>query len=172
MRLTMAAIISIAALGGGVAATEPDAVPFNGAWMLCDVWRGAEICEYRMLAQRGNRVCGVQRYFAASAYHEERFAGTAKANIVNLEKVCGDPGPENIPYCRGRAPTKTAKTGWQATNRTLGLCDGRLYGGRTRLHPCTGMGRRLGMPRVDNPGDRGPRAEDRAWLASCVRGAE
>ena len=172
MRLAMAAVISIAALGGGVAATEPDAEPFNGAWMLCDVWRGAEICGYRVLAQRGSRVCGVQRYFADSAYHEERFVGTAKANIVNLEKVCGDPGPENIPSCSGRALTKAAKTGWQATNRTVGLCNGWMYGGHARFHPCTGMGRRLGMPRVDNPGDRGPGAEDRAWLASCVRGTD
>lgn len=173
MRLALVAILSAAA---GVAAATPAPAqapaPFEGAWMSCDSWQGSEICDFTMLAQRGDRVCGLQRYFATNAYYEQRFIGTAKANVAHIEKICGDPGSETDTYCAGRAPSGAAKTGWQATDRTLGLCDGRLLSGRKGFHPCTGASRRLGMPKVEDLGEQGPEPEDRAWLASCVAGAE
>ncbi|SEH18420.1 hypothetical protein SAMN05428974_2653 [Sphingopyxis sp. YR583] len=172
MRLAMTAILSVFALGGGVAATKPETGPFNGTWMACDNWQGSRICEYKMLAQRGDRVCGVQRYFATNAYYEQRFVGTARENIVNIEKICGDPGSETDSYCSGRAPSNAAKVGWQTTDRKLGLCNGRLSGDVANSHSCAGVSRRSGMPKVKNPGAEGPEPEERAWLAACARGEE
>jgi hypothetical protein len=172
MRFAIAAILTIAA---GVSASTPAPAlapaPFEGAWMSCDTYQGAQICEYKILAQRGDRLCGVQRYFATNAYYEQRFVGTVKANIAHIGKICGDPGSETDTYCHGRAPAGAAKVGWQTTSRKLGLCNGRLFGSGN-LHPCAGASRLVGMPKVGDPGEQGPGPEDRAWLASCASGTE
>lgn len=180
MRFMMVAILSVAALGCGVSATKPAPVaePFTGKWMRCETWQGAEICEYKQLVQRGNRVCGVQRYFATNAYYEQRFVGTAKANVARIEKICGDPGSETDIYCTGRAPSDAEKVGWEASNEKLALCNGRLHGASEGDAPgCGAVSRAAGLPAAGLPkakslkGD-GPGPEDLAWLKSCAGGAE
>lgn len=172
MRLATAVILTITAgIAASTAAPALTPAPFEGAWMSCDTYQGAEICEYKMLAQRGNRVCGVQRYFATNAYYEQRFVGTVKANVAHIEKICGDPGSETDTHCSGRAPEGAEKVGWQATDRRLGLCSGRLFGSRNR-HPCAGASRLVGMPKVADLGEQGPEPEERVWLAACAAGNE
>lgn len=174
MRLPTMAILSIAA-GIALSAPAPASAPapFDGAWMSCETYRGAEICSYKLLAQRGNRVCGVQRYFATSAYYEQRFVGTAEAGVARIEKICGDPGSETDTYCSGRAPGDAAKSGWGASDDKLFLCRGRLFvASGDEAASCTGVRSGAGMPRVRSMRGQGPEPEDRAWLAACAAGRE
>ena len=174
MRLVTAAILSIASLGVGVSATKPaPAEPFNGAWMDCETYEGARICGYKLLAQRGERVCGIQRDFATNRYYEQRFVGTAKANVARIDKICGDPGSETDTYCAGRAPSDAEKVGWEKTDDTLLVCGGRLHGAAAGNAPaCAKVKREAGLPRVPSLGREAPDPDELAWLASCVGGAE
>lgn len=175
MRLFTVAILSAASLGLGVSASKPApaTMPFNGAWMSCETYQGAEICDYTQLAQRGNRVCGLQRYFATNAYYEQRFVGTAKANVAQIEKICGDPGSETSTYCTGHAPADAEKVGWEATDEKLFVCNGRLLSASSgEAASCAKATRQSGLPRVRRLGDQGPDAGELAWLASCAGGAE
>lgn len=174
MRLAMAAILSIAA---GLSATTPAPAlapsPFEGAWMSCETYQGAEVCDYTVLAQRGERVCGLQGYFATNAYYEQRFVGTVKANVAHIEKICGDPGSETDTYCAGRAPDGAENVGWGTSDEKLFVCNGRLFAASgADSTSCAGVTRRSGTPRVRSTGDKGPAPEDRAWLGSCADGAE
>ncbi|HKX87751.1 MAG TPA: hypothetical protein VJM13_00960 [Sphingopyxis sp.] len=174
MRLAITAILTIAA---GVSASTPAPAlapaPFDGLWRSCEPYQGSEICTYRMLVQRGDRVCGVQRDFATNAYYEHRFVGTVKANVAHIEKICGDPGSETDTYCAGRAPDGAEKVGWAAAEQKLFLCNGRLLAASgDDAASCAGVSRRSGLPRVRAAGGDGPQPDDRAWLASCAAGAE
>lgn len=174
MRLAMTAILSVAA---GLSAASPAPAfapaPFEGAWMRCETYRGTEVCEYKLLAQRGDRVCGVQRYFATNAYYEQRFVGTVKGHVAHIEKICGDPGSETDTYCAGRAPDMAEKVGWGTSDQKLFQCRGRLFGASSEAGTdCRGLARSAGMPRVRSLGGQGPQPDDRAWLASCAAGAE
>ena len=174
MRIAMIAMLSIAA---GVSASHPAPAlapaPFDGMWRTCETYRGAEVCAYRMLVQRGSRVCGVQRDFATNAYYEHRFVGTVKANIAHIEKICGDPGSETDTYCAGRAPADAEKVGWGVSDDKLFLCNGRLLAASgDSPASCAGAARQAGMPRVRTPRGDGPQPDDRAWLASCAAGVE
>lgn len=174
MRLAMAIALTIAA--GGAASTSAPAqapAPFNGMWRSCETYQGAEICDYKMLVQRGSRVCGVQGYFATNAYYEQRFVGTVKANVAHIEKICGDPGSETDTYCAGRAPDDAEKVGWGAADEKLFLCNGRLLAASgDEAASCAGVKRQWGLPRARALGGDGPSSEDRAWLASCAAGTE
>lgn len=174
MRLPTMAILSIAA---GISLSPPAPAsapaPFDGAWMSCETYRGAEICSYKLLAQRGSRVCGVQRYFATNAYYEQRFVGTVKGGVARIEKICGDPGSETDTYCTGRAPRDAAKIGWGSTDDRLFQCRGRLFSTSSDVPAsCQGVTSVMGMPRVRSLGEQGPQPDDRAWLAACAAGRE
>jgi hypothetical protein len=173
VRLVMISLLVAAGSSMPIASPARAPAPFDGAWMDCQTWRGSEICEYTLLAQRGTRVCGLQRYFATNAYYEQRFVGTAKANAAHIEKICGDPGSETDTYCAGRAPSSAEKVGWGKSDETLLLCNGRLLsasGGATA--DCAGATKQSGMPRVRSLGDQAPDAEEQAWLKSCTAGAD
>lgn len=174
MRLSMVAILSVAA---GFAVSKPAPAqapaPFDGGWMTCEEWQGSEICEYKLLAQHGDRVCGLQSYFATNAYYEQRFVGTARGNMAHIDRICGDPGSETDSYCEGQAPNGAEKVGWEATDQTLYLCNGELIGAAgDGAVSCAGVEPGTGMPRARSLGDHGPDDADRAWLASCAAGAE
>lgn len=174
MRLSTVAILSIAAaISLSVPAPASAPAPFNGAWISCETYRGAEICSYKLLAQRGSRVCGVQRYFATNAYYEQRFVGTVKDKVAQIEKICGDPGSETDTYCAGRAPRDAAKIGWGTSSERLFQCRGRLFSTSSDAPAsCQGVTPGMGMPRVRSLGEQGPQPEDRAWLAACAAGRE
>lgn len=173
MRLVM--IILLVAAGAAVPIPSParTPAPFEGAWMDCQTWRGAEICEYTLLAQRGDRVCGLQRYFATNSYYEQRFVGTVKANTAHIEKICGDPGSETDTYCAGRAPEGAEKVGWGNSKETLLLCNGRLLSASVGANAdCVGATNQSGMPKVRTLGNQAPDADEQAWLKSCAAGAD
>ena len=174
MRLSTVVILSIA-LGLSVSSPAPALAPapFDGEWMSCETYRGAEICTYKLLAQRGNRVCGLQRYFATSAYYEQRFVGTVTGHVAQMEKICGDPGSETDTYCSGRAPRDAAKIGWGTSSERLFQCRGRLFSTSSDAPAsCKGVTSDMGMPRVRSLREQGPQPEDRAWLAACAAGRE
>ncbi|WP_144036674.1 hypothetical protein [Sphingopyxis witflariensis] len=175
MRLFTVAILSVAALGTGVSATKPapTPAPFNGAWMICEDYQGSRICDYNLLAQRGDRVCGIQSYFATNSEYRQRFVATAKANVARIDKICGDPGSETDTYCAGEAPSGAEKVGWGTSDETLLVCGGRLHGASDGDAPsCAKVNPQAGLPKVRSLGDQAPEAAERAWLASCVGGAE
>ena len=173
MRIGMPVILSVAALGTGLSATKPDATPFDGAWMSCETWQGARICGYKLLVQRGSRVCGVQRDFATNAYYHQRFIGTAQGNSLRIDKICGDPGSETDPYCAASAPPTAEKVGWGASDKGLVVCGDRLHGvSEGDGFSCAKAIRAAGLPKVRSLRGEGPEPEDRAWLKSCAGGAE
>lgn len=172
-RLLVALMPVAAALAVSAPAPAWAPAPFEGAWMSCETYREAEICSYKLLVQRGRRVCGVQRYFATSAYYEQRFVGTVTGNAARIEKICGDPGSETDTYCTGRAPRDAAKIGWGASDDKLFQCRGRLFvGAGDTAASCKGVKPGMGMPRVRTLGAQGPAPDDHAWLAACAAGRE
>lgn len=174
MRLPIVVILSTT-LGLSVSSPAPALAPapFDGAWMSCETYRGAEICSYKLLVQRGSRICGVQRYFATSAYYEQRFVGTVEGHVAQIEKICGDPGSETDTYCAGRAPRDAAKIGWGTSSERLFQCRGRLFSTASDAPAsCKGVTPGMGVPRVRSLGEQGPQQEDRAWLAACAAGRE
>lgn len=174
MRPIIITLLSLAA--AGVAAWPAPAAspaPFEGAWMSCETYRGSEICSYKLLAQRGSRVCGVQRYFATNAYYEQRFVGTVTGGVAQIDKMCGDPGSETDTYCPGRAPRDAAKVGWAPSKERLFQCRGRLFSTSSDAPTsCRGVTRDMGIPRVRSLGEQGLQPEDRTWLAACAAGRE
>ena len=171
MRFWKVAIVSMAALGTGLSASKPPpAQPFNGTWMNCETYQGASICAYKAMMQRGDRVCGVQGDFATNAFYVQRFVGTARGNVVQIDKICGDPGSETDTYCTGQAPSSAAKVGWGSSDRQLTLCRGRIHTGKKGdVSSCTRASARQGLPKVAAAKGEGPEPEDRAWMASCLK---
>ena len=58
MRLLLLPLLPFAALVTGGAASQHEPAPFDGAWMACETYQGANICAYTLMEQRGDRVCG------------------------------------------------------------------------------------------------------------------
>ena len=173
MRLVLVAIAAVAALGTGVSASKPKDAPFDGAWMSCQTWQGARICVYKLLVQRGDRVCGIQSDFATNAYYYQRFIGTARANVLAIDKICGDPGSETDTYCAGAAPAGAQKVGWGTSDKGLVACGNRLHGvSEGAGFSCTKAIRATGIPKVRSLEGEGPEAEDHAWLAACASGRD
>lgn len=173
MRFMKVAILSAAALGCGVSASKPTSAAFDGAWMRCETFQGARICGYKLLVQRGARVCGLQRDFATNAYYQQRFVGSVRGNSLHIDKICGDPGSETDTYCTGQAPGNAAKVGWGASDDNMFLCGGRLHSAKDgESLSCGAAVRAAGLPKVRSLGGEGPEPEDRAWLAACAGGSE
>jgi len=170
MRLAMIIILSAGALGAGISASKAPSPPFEGAWMSCENFRDSYICAYKVLAQRGNRVCGVQSDFATNRFYVQRFVGTARGNVVQVDKICGDPGSETDTYCAGQAPADAAKVGWGSSDTQLSLCKGHLRVGNKGDAPgCTNASAPDGLPKVASLDGQGPEPEDQAWMASCLQ---
>ena len=171
MRLFMVAIVSMAALGTGLSASKPSpAQPFEGNWMSCETYQGSPVCAYKAMVQRGDRVCGVQSDFATNRFYVQRFVGTARGNVVQIDKICGDPGSETDTYCAEQAPADAAKVGWGSSDRQLTLCKGRLRTGeKGGVSSCTRASAREGLPKVSRLDGEGPAPEDRAWMVSCLK---
>ncbi|WP_374524317.1 hypothetical protein [Sphingopyxis sp.] len=173
MRLVPLAILPLAALLTGGATAERKRAPFDGAWMSCETYQGSRICSYTLTAQRGARVCGVQRDFATNAYYTQRFIARAEGNRADIDKICGDPGSETDTYCAGQAPANAEKVGWSTSDQTLHACGNRLYGTEAGTSfRCAAARPAAGLPKVRSLGGEGPEPEDAAWMASCLRGED
>lgn len=167
--IVLAAVLATAVPGASAPADRPPA--FDGQWMTCTSYRGASVCGWVALAQRGGRVCGVQGDFATNAYYRHRLVGSVQAGAARIEKICGDPGSETDTYCAGQAPPGAAKVGWGASDDVLFLCGGRLHRTRDGVAPdCGAVPREAGLPRVTSPAAEGPQPEDVRWMASCLAG--
>jgi len=173
MSIIRVLFLSVAALGSGAAASKPEPARFDGAWMQCETWQGARVCGYKRLVQRGDRVCGVQQDFATNRMYRQRFVGTAQGRSMMIERICGDPGSETDTYCAGEAPQGAERTGWGASDRSLHLCGGRLFGADGGAGvDCATAPAAAGLPRVRTLGDEALAPGEEAWLRSCAAGAE
>ncbi|MBL0916390.1 MAG: hypothetical protein IBJ13_13035 [Sphingopyxis sp.] len=173
MRLAPLLLLPFAALMTGGAASAPTRMPFDGAWMNCEAYRGSSICSYKLMRQTGTRVCGVQRDFATNAYYTQRFIATAEGKNARIDRICGDPGSETDTYCTGRAPAGAEKIGWGASNRTLHACGDHLYGADSgKAFSCAAARPEAGLPKVRTLSNEGPEPEDEAWLAACAAGKD
>lgn len=171
MRLLMATILSMAALGTGVSASKPEAASFDGAFMDCENFRDSYICAYKLLVRRGSRVCGVQQDFATNRYYYQRFVGTVEGDSVRVEKICGDPGSETDTYCAGASVAPTEKVGWGTSDQRLFQCHGRLYSAKDGdPFSCKTARREAGIPKVRSLEGQGPESDDSDWLAACASG--
>ncbi|MFV0625420.1 hypothetical protein ACBY01_15605 [Sphingomonas sp. ac-8] len=137
--------------------------PFTAGWEHCDTLRGASVCTWIAMAQKGTRVCAVAEDFATNAYQSHRLIGTATGSRVRFTKICGDPGSETDSRCPGQADEGTEKVGWTGYDRSFHLCKGRLF---ENPQGCEG-GDDTSMQPVSS--SRLPISEeDRGWLATCT----
>ncbi|WP_147652457.1 hypothetical protein [Vulcaniibacterium gelatinicum] len=97
----------------------PDASgPFAGVWQACDDTSMPEQCSRYVLQQRGERICGIWSYFASGALYQGRIVGRALSTTeARRTRICGRPGSETRTAC---------EAGWEAIDRPLRLCDGKL----------------------------------------------
>ncbi|WP_137871076.1 hypothetical protein [Sphingopyxis sp. 2PD] len=177
MRVVMIALLPVLALGFAASAANPVSAPFQGSWQRCDTYRGDRVCSYALTTQRGNRVCGVESYFASGRLYYLRFVGTAEGSSVRIDKICGRPGSETDTHCADQAPRyrdSTEKVGWGTSTDMRHVCKGRLHEGRRgKPFSCATAVRDAGIPKVRRlTTDDGLEAEQRAWLASCTAGRE
>ncbi|MDZ3831164.1 MAG: hypothetical protein U0S50_05020 [Sphingopyxis sp.] len=159
---------------------EPTRAPFDAVRADCEDFRGATICSYQVTKQRGDRVCGIQRYFATNAYYYQRFVATVDGDVARIAKICGDPGSETDTYCRGQAPDHASKVGWGTSDALLVACEGGRYDAKSgKVVGCTAEAssapahRETDLPAlVDDLDSDGPDTENLAWLKRCVAGQE
>lgn len=91
---------------------------FTGLWQACDAGASPDECSQYQLVQRGERICGVWSYVATGAGYEGRVIARAVSPIeARRTRVCGRPGSETRTEC---------DSGWDAVDKPLRLCDGKL----------------------------------------------
>ncbi|MFD0724376.1 hypothetical protein ACFQ0E_02065 [Lysobacter brunescens] len=96
----------------------PASTPFAGVWTSCKGTDAAEQCSRYLLLQRGKRICGTWSYFASGDSYEGRVIAEVMSPLeARRRRVCGRPGSETRTEC---------DTGWEAIDRPLRLCSGKL----------------------------------------------
>lgn len=86
-------------------------------------WDGSE---HVYLRQVGHKVCGLWRHIATGREYEGRLIGTAIANHLKIDQVCGTPGGRSSTYCAGAAPKLEANVGWNPSEEGALVCNRRL----------------------------------------------
>lgn len=103
---------------GGAKPYITASAPFAGSWESCVGADAPEQCSRYLLLQRGKRICGTWSYFASGDIYEGRVMAEAISPVeARRTRVCGRPGSETHTEC---------DTGWEAIDRPLRLCDGKL----------------------------------------------
>ncbi len=178
LSLSAAALtLSASVLGVDVSAAKPAPALFEGSWERCEKYRGIENCGYAVTTQRGNRICGVEGYWASGRTYNTRFVGTAAGTSMRTDKICGRPGSDTDTYCADQTPRNLdtdEMVGWGKARNIRDVCKGRLHSRTTdEVFDCATAVRDAGMPKVRRlTNDDGPDAQERAWLASCTAGRE
>lgn len=91
---------------------------FAGAWASCEGAASPEECSRYLLVQRGERICGTWSYVASGQIYEGRVIAQASTRtLARRTQICGRPGSETDTECAD---------GWQAIDKPLQLCDGKL----------------------------------------------
>lgn len=92
--------------------------PFAGSWQACGDADAPDQCSRYALQQRGDRICGTWFYFASGAGYEGRVIARASSpKDARRTQVCGRAGSETSTAC---------DAGWEAIDKPLRVCDGKL----------------------------------------------
>jgi hypothetical protein len=174
MRLAIVILAATLPLAASASSIKPTraapTLPFNGSWIDCETYQGAEICTYKVLAQRGSRVCGLWHEWATNADYDGRLIATAQGSTAKIDKICGRQGSETRTECQS---DKSAPATWEATNRTLFLCRGALYEARPgEAASCKGVNTASGLSKARGRPAQSPDPSELDWLTACVSGAD
>lgn len=152
----------------GIAASKANsgrAIPFEGEWMKCQLWKGEKICSSYTLMQKDNRVCGEWEYWATyHTYSGQLQASLRSSSEANIKLICGTPGSETSIECDDRAMSGGS---WERVKRGLSVCDGRLIPIEKSV-PCSALIPSHGFfyhPLKDK--DR-KRLFDQLWVKRCL----
>lgn len=103
---------------GDAAAVPAASAPFSGVWEACEGASSPGECSRYVLVQRGEKICGTWSYFASGKGYDGRvIAHVSSATRARRTHVCGRPGSETRMEC---------EDGWEAIDKPLVLCDGKL----------------------------------------------
>lgn len=145
--------------------------PFAGTWIDCDSYQGDDACSYKLLAQKGARLCGLWSYWASGREYQGRVTATASGRIAKIDQICGRPGSDTSTEC---TRDKGAQETWEPSSRTMFLCKGALYESRAdRPMSCDGIDKDLGLQKARGNIQSKMMFEptDKAWLKTCVEAA-
>ena len=96
----------------------PTSGPFAGEWEACQGTTAPEECSRYRLLQRGSRICWTWFYLATGKEYTGRVvARAASSTEARRTHVCGRPGSETGTEC---------EDGWQAIDKPLRICKGKL----------------------------------------------
>jgi uncharacterized protein len=138
------------------------AIPFEGQWQECFIWKGEEICTGYIFLQSKKQVCGVWDYWATGVtYSGQLVAEVSAKNKATITHICGTPGSDTQQACGDDA----AKPTWEATHSTMQVCNTTLMIGDKTT--CTS-----GQGYTYAPLSKQQRLAFRkqAWVKSCLNG--
>ncbi len=149
---------SASATKQAAAGPKPDAVetaPFAGSWESCAGTEGPEQCSRYLLLQRGKRICGTWSYFASGDGYEGKIIAEATSPLeARRTRICGRPGSETRMDC---------ETGWEAIDRPLRLCGGKLGDLDGKKGSCFADFRR-----VESAGPSLKVLVEQPWIQACL----
>lgn len=129
--------------------------PFAGSWESCAGAGSPDQCSRYQLLQRGKRICGTWSYVASGDSYEGRVVAEAISSVeARRTRVCGRPGSETRTEC---------EAGWDAIDRPLRLCGG-------KLSDLDGKGARCfaDFERVERPDPSLDELAAQAWVEACL----
>lgn len=138
-----------------VKANVTASAPFAGSWESCAGAESPDQCSRYLLLQRGQRICGTWSYFASGDSYEGRVMAEAISPVeARRTGICGRPGSETRTEC---------EAGWDAIDRPLRLCGGKLGDLDGKDGRCF-----ADFERVEHPGPSLDDLAAQAWVEACL----
>jgi hypothetical protein len=140
--------------------------PFHGVWEACQTGKGERACNYFILEQKEDRICGLWHYSANSRDYDGRLIAETEGLAGRVKFNCGTPGAETTTSCSSR-PVPFAPSEWMKADRPLLICDGRIFELGAHDRSCADIGKSVGLPRLSTftqPISK----EDHEWMNACL----
>ena len=138
---------------------------FDGVWEACQGQKGEQACIYYVLKQKDDRICGLWHYQATEEY-DGRLIAESKGLSGRVTYTCARVGSETGIECADKA-VPFSPSEWTKINKTLLICDGRLYALDGNGRSCADLGKSPGLPKLSSftqPASK----EDREWMNACL----
>lgn len=136
-----------------------EAAPFTGSWESCAGAESPDQCSLYLLLQRGKKICGTWSYFASGDGYEGRVIANAASPIeARRIRICGRPGSETRVAC---------ETGWEAIDRPLRLCGGKLGDMDGKNGTCF-----ADFERIKSAGPSLAALAEQPWIKACLSNKE
>ncbi|MGM9425085.1 hypothetical protein [Hydrogenophaga sp. MI9] len=130
---------------------------FAGSWESCGPNDSPDLCSRYLLLQRGKRICGTWSYVATGAGYEGRVvAEVVSPGEARRTRICGRQGSETRTQC---------DVGWEAIDRPLRLCDGKLGDLDGKGGKCF-----ADFERVKRPDPSLEALAKQPWVEACLSG--